>query len=115
VSTLDVGEKSYDIVVAYGLLHCLSDAHAVEEIVGKLQQTTRPGGLHLVCTFNDRSQDLSAHPGFQPFLASHSWYLARYATWEVLEASDADLTERHPHNDRLHTHSMTRVVARRRA
>jgi tellurite methyltransferase len=104
---------SYDIVVAYGVLHCLPSEQAVGAVLTRLADATRPGGLHVVCVFNKRSQDLSAHPGFAPVLLSHAWYCHWYAGWRILEASDRDLTERHPHNDREHTHSMTRLVVQR--
>jgi SAM-dependent methyltransferase len=104
---------AYDLVVAYGLLHCLPNETAVRFALGRLADATKPGGLHIVCVFNDRSQDLSAHPGFAPVLLPHHWYRERYASWRILEATDQDLTERHPHNLIEHTHSMTRLVARR--
>jgi 2-polyprenyl-3-methyl-5-hydroxy-6-metoxy-1,4-benzoquinol methylase len=104
---------SYDVVVAYGVLHCLPNEAAVRSVLTRLAQATRPGGLHIVCVFNDRSQDLSAHPGLLPVLLPHDWYRERYASWCILEATDRDLTERHPHNELEHTHSMTRLVARR--
>ena len=103
---------SYDVVVAYGVLHCLPDEGAVRSVLARLATATRPGGLHVVCVFNDRSQDLSAHPELTPVLLSHAWYCQRYANWQVIEATDSDLTESHPHNERVHTHSMTRLVAR---
>ena len=32
----------------------------------------------------------------------------------MLEVSDTDLVETHPHNQVRHTHSMTRLIARKR-
>lgn len=104
--------SGYDVIVAYGLFHCMSAVSEIESLIRKLREATRPGGLNVVCTFNSRSQDLSAHPGFHPTLVAHSWYVERYADWELLEVTDADLAERHPHNNAPHTHSMTRILAR---
>ncbi len=112
IQTLDL-PISYDIVVAYGLLHCLNGADEVSRLVEKLKDSTLPAGFHVVCAFNSRFQQLEAHPGFHPCLLSHTEYLAMYEGWEILEQSDSDLTETHPHNQIEHTHSMTRIITRK--
>jgi len=110
---LPVGE--YHVVVAYGLLHCLPDPAAVRDLVDRLMQATRPGGYQIVCAFNARFQDLRAHLDFSPTLLSHADILSLYDGWDVVEASDRDLVETHPHNNIQHTHSMTRLIARKPA
>lgn len=105
---------SYDIVVAYGLLHCMSDKADVQLVLAKLQAATRKGGYNVVCAFNQRHQDLRAHPEFTPTLLPHNFYLNAYSGgWELITATDTDLIETHPHNGIEHTHSMTRVLAQR--
>jgi tellurite methyltransferase len=103
----------FDVVVAYGLLHCLENRSAVSSVLAQLMQATRPGGYNVVCSFNDRRQDLSAHPGFTPCLLPHTFFLDTYNPWLLLEASDRDLHETHPHNGIPHVHSMTRLLVRR--
>lgn len=107
-------KRGYDIVVAYGLLHCLAGRSEVQEVVMKLQDATKEGGFNVVCVFNDRRQDLSAHPGFSPTLLSHEYYQCLYDSWDLLHCTDTDLHETHPHNNIPHVHSMTRIVARKR-
>jgi 2-polyprenyl-3-methyl-5-hydroxy-6-metoxy-1,4-benzoquinol methylase len=113
VSTLPLPPRYYDIVIAYGLLHCAADRVTWANLVSALQRTTAPDGYHVICAFNDRYQELDAHPEFRPCLLAHSEYLEAYAGWHVVAASDSDLTERHPHNNIVHTHSMTRILARK--
>lgn len=104
----------FDVVVAYGLLHCLPNQEVVHDVIGALQSLTKAGGLHLTVTFNSRDQDLDrAHPGFRPTLLAHSAYLDAYRSWSVLEATDELLHETHPHNGVPHRHSMTRIAARK--
>ena len=103
---------AYDLVLAYGLFHCLADEDEVRSIIGVLREATKPGGRHVVCAFNDRFQELSAHPGFRPCLVPHATYTSLYADWEIEVLSDADLRETHPHNGIDHIHSMTRLIAR---
>lgn len=108
-----VQDASFNIVVCYGLLHCLSSSGEIASEVERYQRGTTVGGWHVVCAFNSRFQDLSAHPGFNPTLLSHEDYLDLYLDWEVIFTSDQDLHEVHPHNGIAHTHSMTRILARR--
>lgn len=102
----------YDAVIAYGIFHCLEDMATVREVIEELRRRTTPLGHHLVCAFNSRYQDLSAHPDLTPTLLTHDAYLALYANDELLFVSDENLTETHPHNGIRHTHSMTRLIAK---
>jgi tellurite methyltransferase len=114
IRSMTFSGPEFDIIVAYGLFHCLSDLAEVSQTVVKLQNVTRPGGFHVVCAFNDRYQDLDlAHPGFFPVLLSHEFYLQSYSSWTVLHATDRDLNEAHPHNNIPHTHSMSRLIVRK--
>jgi tellurite methyltransferase len=106
-------ESAFDLVIAYGLLHCLSNRDDVISATRRLQAETKPGGFNVVCAFNARAQDLSAHPDFNPTLLSHESYLSLYDAWDVWVATDEDLHETHPHNNIPHSHSMTRLIARR--
>jgi 2-polyprenyl-3-methyl-5-hydroxy-6-metoxy-1,4-benzoquinol methylase len=112
IVTAEISED-YDIVIAYGLLHCLRTEDILSATLRKLQAATKSRGYHVVCTFNSRRQELSAHPGFVPTLMTHNAYLNLYCGWECLEASDSDLTEIHPHNSISHTHSLTRLIMRK--
>ena len=110
---VDVPPQHYDVVVAYGLLHCLPSVAELLSVLTRLQSATRGAGYFVLCAFNSRRQDLIAHPGFTPSLLSHADYLKAFLAWEIVAESDSDLTERHPHNNIEHTHAMTRIVARK--
>lgn len=110
----DFGSNAFDVALAYGVFHCLSHATEIRELHSRLCRCTRAGGYHVVCAFNARKQELeSAHPEFSPCLLAHQDYLDLYAGWDLLVASDSDLTEVHPNNGIEHTHSMTRILARK--
>jgi tellurite methyltransferase len=106
-------ENQYDIVIAYGLLHCLPNEIDIRRTVHRFQASTRIGGYNLLCAFNRRQQDLIAHPDLVPTLLDHQEYLDMYAEWTILESSDSDLTEAHPNNRIRHTHALTRLLARK--
>ena len=106
--------QKYDVAIAYGLLHCLADRSEVLAAISALQAATVRGGYNILCAFNNRYQQLAkAHPGFHPCLLDHRDYLSQYASWNVIAQYDADLTERHPHNNIDHTHSLSRLLAKR--
>jgi tellurite methyltransferase len=102
--------QAFDLVIAYGLFHCLAARSEIEDVVRRFKDATRRGGRHVICSFNSRRQDLAAHRGFEPCLLSHDEYLTLYRDWMVEEASDEDLHESHPHNRIAHVHSLTRMI-----
>lgn len=106
-------KAQYDIVIAYGLLHCLESFDEIQSAIIKFQEATKVGGYNIVCAFNDRFQDLSAHPGFVPCLLRHNSYVDFYSNWKIIVESDSDLIESHPHNNIRHKHSMTRLITQR--
>lgn len=104
--------SSFDIVILYGFLHCLPNEATAFRLVSVLKKATSPAGFHVVCSFNSRHHELGeAHPGFSPLLLSHFYYLALYRDWDIIESSDSDLVETHPHNRIEHRHTMTRILA----
>jgi tellurite methyltransferase len=113
IRTVDLPDSIYDIVIAYGLLHCLSSMEEITGTVEKLKGATKSGGYNILCAFNNRYQELTAHPEFVPFLCDHHSFLNLYVGWEIKESSDSNLTEVHPHNKIEHTHSLTRLIARK--
>jgi len=110
---LSFPDRSFDVVLAYGLFHCLSCGSDIDHVVNTLQRATREGGFHIICCFNSRYQELNAHPGFEPTLLPHQTICDYYQRWDVLHSTDTDLVESHPHNQIRHCHSMTRIIARR--
>jgi SAM-dependent methyltransferase len=113
IRAVELDPGTFDIVIAYGLMHCLADEVEIRSLTTQLRNSVRPSGYLILCAFNDRFQDLSAHPGFSPALLPHTTYVNMFNDWNVIEASDTDLHETHPHNNVPHTHSMTRIIAQK--
>lgn len=101
----------FDVVVMYGLPHCMKSDSAIQRLIELALQKTKQDGIHLLVAFNDGPHDLSAHPGFRPTLVSHQFYLQCYSTSEVKKQSSSLLHETHPHNNIPHFHSITRMLA----
>lgn len=105
--------KSCDVIVSYGLTHCLPTESAARRLMSDLQSALVTGGTFILVSFNSGSHDLSAHPGFHPLLLDHEWFVKIFNGWHLQSVSDDILFETHPHNNIPHHHSLTRLVARK--
>lgn len=108
---LSYERSAYDLIVCYGLMHCLPSEVAVDGLLRSLQTALKSGGTFILVSFNDGSHDLSAHPAFRPLLIKHDWFLDQFQGWRLEHATDSILFETHPHNGIPHHHSLTRVMA----
>lgn len=104
-------KNSFNVVVSYGLTHCLPSETSARILIAELQAALVPGGTFILVSFNSGSHDLSAHPGFQPLLLDHTWFVERFDGWHFDSLSDSILFETHPHNNIPHHHSLTRLTA----
>jgi tellurite methyltransferase len=105
--------ESFDVVIMYGLLHCLPSQARISSVIRHALDKTRKGGHHIIASFNDGPHDLSAHPGFAPTLAPHSFYIFQYKDQHIVSATDSLLHETHPNNGIPHFHSISRLLVRK--
>ena len=104
----------YDLAIATGSLHCLDSTKEIYESISMIQEATRAGGLNVISSFNYGPHDFAGHDdGFTPCLISHKDYLNCYEGWEVIDQSDLVQKDSHPNNNVEHTHSITRLIARK--
>lgn len=113
VLDVDYLPTSFDVILMYGLLHCLPIQTDIIHLVSNVKRWVKPAGFVALANFNDRYQELNAHPGFNPLLLPHKFYSELFDGWDIKCCTDTDLTESHPHNNILHTHSMTRILAKK--
>lgn len=104
--------RDFDVIVMYGLLHCMRSVNEIKDVIVEAARATKIGGYHLLVTFNDGPHDLSAHPSFKPTLAPHAFYIQQYEMHAIISVENAVIHETHPHNHIAHFHSLTRLVAR---
>ena len=114
IRAVSLQPQAYDVIVAYGLFHCLPSVADVRSTARRLQEATAPGGYNVICAFNNRQQDLSrAHPTLRPTLLTHDDYQRLYSGWAEIVASDSDLHESHPDRNVPHVHSLTRLLVQK--
>lgn len=112
----DGNTVSVDVVVAYGLLHCLHSTSEASHLVQQMQRITNPGGLNVVSAFADRlpvpPEQAYLSPLLMPEGEVRTWY-EETGEWEVLAYEDDTLTESHPTSRTEHQHSLFRLAARK--
>lgn len=113
VLEMEYPKESIDVIVSYGLTHCLPSETSARKLVAELQAALVSGGTFILVSFNSGSHDLSAHPGFRPLLLDHTWFVERFDGWHFESLSDSILFETHPHNNIPHHHSLTRLTAKK--
>jgi tellurite methyltransferase len=107
-------EQSYDIVLSDSVLHWMPDDAGVVSLVDSMQRATKPGGLHMICSFNDRIQQFEHHAHPPRCLLAHERYLELYRDgWEITAVADVDIESSHADVPELHHHSVTKFLARR--
>ena len=84
---------AFDVIIAYGLLHCLDNQETIMALIDRIQCGTKLGGHNIVClSMTDRT--IFCPSGVSPTYY-HSRYVSRYAGWNILQATDSDLHQGH--------------------
>lgn len=112
---LQLAPESYDVVVAYGVLHCLPSCEDIRREIVRIRRWVRPGGYVVIATFNDL---LPPPPAVQSYLRRESFLapgelLSLFSDWTVLRSSEGVIRETHPNSTVEHEHSISRIVAQR--
>ncbi|MGC2222047.1 MAG: class I SAM-dependent methyltransferase [Methylocella sp.] len=47
----------FDVIIMYGLLHCLPSLSTISSVIDLAIRKTRTAGFHIIATFNDGPQD----------------------------------------------------------
>jgi SAM-dependent methyltransferase len=80
--------RKFDVVIAYGLYHCLAPG-VISQTIMNVQRVTAQDGYNIVVCFNSRKQaniEL-AHPAFHPTYLAHAEYLEAYSDWCMIVSS----------------------------
>lgn len=112
VRSYEIG-NSYDVVIAYGLLHCLPSICEIEMVVRKIQDATIPGGLNVIVTFTDVLPVPAAQPYLVPTLLPSDYLQEAYNGWAILDYENDILSESHPTSRIIHEHSLCRMIAKK--
>ncbi len=113
---LDVAfeELSFDLIIAYGILHCLSDKEEIKRFVQRLKKWGKSGSYFIGATFTDAipPPSIQDYLGIEAFLSAGE-FEELFGDWSVVCSEDAIITESHPTSGLSHQHSITRLIAKK--
>ena len=96
----------YELAIAYGLYHCLTDSE-VEFVHCNLARSLKPGGLFAFAAFNDDLPVPSDHGTGQIYLRPKQHILTLVAGWEIVAIQYGEISESHLPLVQEHRHSLT--------
>ena len=105
--------REFDVVIAYGLLHCLQSPSAVVSAVRLMQGSTVEGGYNVVVSFTNSLPVPAVHDYLEPTLLEVGELESFYSSWQLVDSENAVIEEEHPTTKVLHKHSVCRLIARR--
>ncbi len=106
-------DKEYDIVIAYGLLHCLPSIEAVEMLAEKITKWVKYNGIVIVVAFNNDLGVPSVQDYLEPTLLPKENFRKLFPGFEILKYEDDIITETHPTSNIEHKHSLTRMIVKK--
>jgi hypothetical protein len=111
---LDYKANSYDIIIAYGVLHALDSREEVYTMVKKIKTWLKSGGYFIGVTFTNKI----GVPIIQNYLDEKSFLnegelKELFTEWGTLYFEDDIITESHPTSKIIHQHSLSRILTRK--
>ncbi len=105
----------FDVVVAYGLLHCLNSEEEIALVIKKMKAATKRRGINVICTFTGELGVPRIQKYLNPtFLSKTDLKRKYYNDWQILNYELDIIKHKHPTSNRLHKHSVCRMIARKK-
>lgn len=114
VTRAQFAPQTYDLVIAYGLAHCLSD-RGIRAVWAKIRHALRPRGVLALAAFTN-DLPLPADHGTREIVlrpASMTLDLCASQDWERIDIRTGEIEEAHEPVIGMHRHSMVWALARR--
>lgn len=105
-------EMTYDVVLAYGLFHCIDDRR-LGRTAAMIAEAVRPNGRLIVATFNDEMPMPANHGTGSIFLRPRGTIFALFPKWIAEEVEYGSILEDHLPVIGAHEHSLTWAVLRK--
>lgn len=114
IRDVQFNSSAFELVIAYGILHCLADSHEVVKAINRIKRWVKPGGYVVITTFTSEIPP----PTFQEYLEIESFLdvgqlQKSFSDWCILAAENDTITETHPTSNIEHQHSLTRLIAQK--
>lgn len=114
MSNADFPPSSFDIIVAYGVLHCLDSRGEVFEMLTRIMGWLKPNGFFICATFTDTIPV----PSIQDYLNEKAFLKEGelekcLSGFTILVSENGIITETHPTSNIEHEHSIVRLIAQK--
>ncbi|MDD4437680.1 MAG: class I SAM-dependent methyltransferase [Tissierellia bacterium] len=107
-------KESFDLVVAYGIFHCLSSRTEIAEYISTAKSWIKKNGYFIIVTFTDEiaPPDLQSYLEYESFLKKGELE-SFFEGWKILEKENGIITETHPTSKIEHEHSLVRLITQK--
>jgi len=103
----------YDLIVSYGMLHCLKSKENIFNMVDNMKKNTNKNGLNIICTFVKGLPVPDIQSYLEPTFLSSEEIKGLYSDWEILDFETDILEHTHPTSKVQHKHSLCRLIAKK--
>lgn len=104
----------FDVIIAYGLLHCLKSKKEIKHLIDKMKEHTKRGGINVVCTFTNDIGVPKSQKYLKPtFLSDTDLKEKYYKDWKILDYETDIIEHSHPTSKKMHKHSVCRMIAKK--
>ncbi len=112
--TLSFEKNTFDIIVAYGILHCLDSKEEVFAMLSKISSWLKSDGYFICSTFTNKISvpDTQAYLKEDSFLAEGELENS-LNNFTIIKSENEIITETHPTNNIEHQHSLVRLIAKK--
>ena len=114
IRNINYNPNEFDLIVAYGIMHCLSSTKEVREYIEQIKSWVKPKGYFVCVTFTNEI----APPESQSYLEYES-FLEKgeleeiLSDWHILAIENDIISETHPTSNIEHQHSLVRLIAQK--
>lgn len=106
--------QKFDVVIAYGLLHCFSSKKEIAKFIKDIKSITKKGGINVICTFTDGLPVPKIQEYLIPTLLGKEELKNKYyKDWKILNYEHGVIEHTHPTSKTMHQHSLCRMIAKK--
>lgn len=105
--------SEFEIVIAYGLLHCLYNLSYIDLLIEKIKKWVMHNGYVIIVSFNDKIKIPEVQEYLEPTLLPNNYLKKKFEEWDIINYEDDIITETHPTSKIEHQHSLSRILAKK--
>jgi tellurite methyltransferase len=114
VRQINFNKSTFDLIVAYGLFHCLDNLNDIKKLIRKLKFALKLGGYLIASSFTSEIPI----PKIQSYLdekalVEKDTFKKIFSDCNIIFLENDVITETHPTSQIEHQHSLTRIIVQK--